>query len=79
MHYFGKSPLTNGFILQIPLGERSAFLELASERRGRAVVVYEKDFQVCWTLGQIFSLPEFGKQMTFKGGTSLSKVYGSID
>src|SRR5436190_5759588 len=65
--------------LQISPNERRPFLELASERTGRAVVVIEKDFWVCWTLGQIFSLPEFGKHMTFKGGTSLSKVYGLID
>lgn len=42
-------------------------------------MVIEKDFWVCWTLGEIFSLPEFGQHMTFKGGTSLSKVYGLID
>jgi hypothetical protein len=39
--------------------------------------VVEKDFWVCWTLSQIFrsrSLPG----PLFKGGTSLSKVYGII-
>lgn len=38
----------------------------------------EKDFWVCWTLNQLFALPEIGDQLTFKGGTSLSKAYRII-
>ena len=39
----------------------------------------EKDFWVCWTLKRLFSLAEFQDQLTFKGGTSLSKVYHVIE
>ena len=38
----------------------------------------EKDFWVCWILKVLFSLPEVGGHLTFKGGTSLSKCYNVI-
>jgi hypothetical protein len=38
----------------------------------------EKDIWVVWVLGAIYSSP-LAKQLTFKGGTSLSKVYQVID
>src|SRR3989338_1082515 len=38
----------------------------------------EKDFWVCWTLKQLFSLKDPGSHITFKGGTSLSKCYNAI-
>jgi hypothetical protein len=41
--------------------------------------IVEKDFWVCWILKRLFSEPELQGQMVFKGGTSLSKVYGLID
>ena len=40
--------------------------------------IVEKDFWVCWLLGRIFATPELGAQCVFKGGTSLSKVFGAI-
>jgi len=40
--------------------------------------IVEKDFWVCWSLKQLFALPSFGKQLIFKGGTSLSKAYDVI-
>ena len=42
-------------------------------------VVLEKDFWVSWLLGLLFSQPEWAGQLVFKGGTSLSKVFGVID
>lgn len=39
----------------------------------------EKDFWVCWTLRELFALPEWGQRLTFKGGTSLSKGWRLID
>lgn len=39
----------------------------------------EKDFWVCWTLMKLFSLPEWGTHLVFKGGTSLSKCWGLIE
>lgn len=44
-----------------------------------AEIAVEKDFWVCWTLGKLFSLPEWGKHLTFKGGTSLSKCWNLIE
>ena len=41
-------------------------------------IAVEKDFWVCWTLAKLFSLPP-SQHLTFKGGTSLSKVYRIID
>ncbi len=42
-------------------------------------IAVEKDFWVCWTLGKLFSLTEWGKHLTFKGGTSLSKCWNLIE
>lgn len=55
---------------------RDLFTE-ASIRRGIAAAIVEKDFWVCWTLKRIFELTD-GKHIVFKGGTSLSKVFGLI-
>ena len=56
---------------------RDAFT-IAGERRGLLPLLIEKDFWVCWTLERLFALPEFRGHLLFKGGTSLSKVYGLI-
>ncbi len=56
---------------------RDAFV-IAADRRGLLPLVIEKDFWVCWTLEQLFTLPGFADHLLFKGGTSLSKVYGVI-
>jgi predicted nucleotidyltransferase component of viral defense system len=40
--------------------------------------IIEKDVWLCWTLDVLFS-QDGCPQMAFKGGTSLSKVYGVID
>jgi len=41
--------------------------------------VIEKDFWVTWILSKIFQDPFLSKHLVFKGGTSLSKVYGLIE
>ncbi len=38
-------------------------------------IILEKDIWICWFLNELFFLP---KTMSFKGGTSLSKVFGLI-
>ena len=66
-----------------------AFLTLVPEERRQiceAVAVdlnlspasVEKDFWVCWTLRELFTLPGIGEHLTFKGGTSLSKGWRLI-
>jgi predicted nucleotidyltransferase component of viral defense system len=60
--------------------ERNELFTLTAEQRGMGTIaVVEKDFWVCWTLQQLFEHPELSTQLIFKGGTSLSKVYGLID
>lgn len=58
--------------------DQAEALEFAAQKLGRPAFVLEKDLYVVWTLGQIFSAP-IGEHLTFKGGTSLSKVYRLID
>ena len=41
-------------------------------------MILEKDIWVCWAIDALFSMPD-PHPMAFKGGTSLSKVYGVID
>ncbi|RYD32181.1 MAG: nucleotidyl transferase AbiEii/AbiGii toxin family protein [Verrucomicrobiaceae bacterium] len=59
--------------------ERLELLDAASRQRGLAPAILEKDYWVCKTLDALFALPELGSHLVFKGGTSLSKVYGLID
>lgn len=60
-------------------GERAELLDEVSRRRNLAPAILEKDYWVCLTLGAVFSLPDIGGHLVFKGGTSLSKVSGLID
>jgi hypothetical protein len=57
---------------------RDLFSESAS-RLGMNPAIVEKDFWVCWILKHLFEEPVLKEQMVFKGGTSLSKVFGLID
>jgi hypothetical protein len=58
--------------------EQSLIIQETAARRGLPSVMVEKDFWVSWTLAVLFAHPEFGTQLVFKGGTSLSKVFGVI-
>jgi hypothetical protein len=52
--------------------------EQSQDRLGLPPATIEKDFWVCWTLKKLFDLPAWGEQLTFKGGTSLSKGWPLI-
>ena len=65
--------------LKLTLRERVELLDEISRRRNLAPAVLEKDYWVCRALDNLFSLPGFGEHLVFKGGTSLSKVFGLID
>jgi hypothetical protein len=66
-HYFALSKEDQGEVL-----------EQAREKTGRPSHLLEKDVWVVWTLGALFeSAP--APDLTFKGGTSLSKAYKIID
>lgn len=58
--------------------DRRAYIEEAASRLNLTPVIIEKDFWVCWTLKRLVSCPDLAGQLTFKGGTSLSKAYGII-
>jgi len=58
--------------------DQSEVLEMAREQTGRPTHLLEKDVWVVWTLGALFG-SSIGADLTFKGGTSLSKVYKIID
>ena len=64
--------------LELPVDERRLYIEQAAVRRNISPVVLEKDFWVCWLLGVLFE-SEFAGSLVFKGGTSLSKVFGVIE
>jgi Nucleotidyl transferase AbiEii toxin, Type IV TA system len=76
MHDFARRPSRE---------QAEVFEETAARRSiGRAAIV-EKDFWVCWVLSALFGrhgpsdVTVESEALTFKGGTSLSKVFGLID
>jgi Nucleotidyl transferase AbiEii toxin, Type IV TA system len=62
----------------LPPKERRLFFAEAGAALGIPFAIIEKDYWVVWTLERLFSLDELKSHLTFKGGTSLSKVYGLI-
>ena len=69
--------MTEAF-LSLDAREQGDILRTVAARSGRSAVILEKDVWVCWALRTVFSIPDH-HPMAFKGGTSLSKVYGIID
>jgi len=58
---------------------RRLFFGEAETATGIPFPIVEKDYWVVWTLDRLFSIPELKAHLTFKGGTSLSKVYRVIE
>ena len=66
-------------IANLPDTERSdLFRETASKMHTTNAIV-EKDFWVVWVLDKLFSDEKLSKILMFKGGTSLSKIFGLIE
>ncbi len=65
--------------LRLPAGRRGLAFRQVDEAMGLQAFSVEKDFWVCWTLRELFSLPGIGGHLTFKGGTSLSKAWKIIE
>lgn len=63
----------------LPDAEREIYFQETAERSRLPAHLVEKDFWVCYTLRLLFSDAEIARYLTFKGGTSLSKVYKAID
>jgi len=59
--------------------DQAVIIREVAARHGSLAVMVEKDFWVSWTLAVLFAHSEFGDQLVFKGGTSLSKVFGVIE
>ena len=63
--------------LHLEAQEQSRIYRALAPQLSRSPVVLEKDVWVCWVLQTLFTMP--GRlPMAFKGGTSLSKVFGAI-
>jgi predicted nucleotidyltransferase component of viral defense system len=65
--------------VRMPARDRRLACLLAEEAKSLQAASVEKDFWVCWTLRELFTLANIGEHLTFKGGTSLSKGWGLID
>jgi predicted nucleotidyltransferase component of viral defense system len=64
--------------LRLPADERWLYIEQVAGRKNLLPMIIEKDFWVSWLLAVLFS-SRFANALVFKGGTSLSKVFGVID
>jgi len=63
-------------IAQLDAAARAEIFAETANRVALPEALVEKDFWVCWTLAQIFTIEAFRENLLFKGGTSLSKVFG---
>ncbi|MEX0324006.1 MAG: nucleotidyl transferase AbiEii/AbiGii toxin family protein [Puniceicoccaceae bacterium] len=65
--------------ISMPDERRRLVCEQTGAQTGLFDSSVEKDFWVCWILEKLFSLPDIGNGLTFKGGTSLSKGWKLIE
>lgn len=66
-------------IARRPENERRDLFRATSQVMRVHEAIVEKDFWVCWILDYLFQESPWKDQMAFKGGTSLSKVFGAIE
>ena len=66
-------------VAQFPEEKRKDLFRATSQKLNIHEAVIEKDFWVCWILDYLFRESSWKSQLIFKGGTSLSKVYGLIE
>ena len=71
--------MSHAIFAQLPPDQRRRLCNEAQAKFGLHAVSVEKDFWVCWTLHELFQLPEWGTHLTFKGGTSLAKAWKLIE
>jgi len=64
--------------LKLDTEQRTRTINEAAVRRSVNPIIMEKDFWVCWMLGVLYQ-SRFADSLVFKGGTSLSKVFGAIN
>lgn len=66
-------------IARMEQSERSELFRETAARMNIPEAIVEKDFWVCWILRYLFNASNLSEDIIFKGGTSLSKVYGIIE
>lgn len=66
------------WFLSLERDDQREVLEQVRAKTGRPTHLLEKDVWVVWALGSLFASP-LAADLTFKGGTSLSKAYKIID
>jgi len=64
--------------LRLSQDDQREVLEIVREKTQRPTLLLEKDVWVVWALGALFD-SALADDLTFKGGTSLSKAYKVID
>jgi predicted nucleotidyltransferase component of viral defense system len=68
----------NNFV-NLPQEEKEKYFINARDIIGINSHLIEKDFWVCWLLKKLFEIKNLSDYLTFKGGTSLSKVFKLIE
>lgn len=63
--------------LRLPQSEQHEIIYTVSSRTGLSLQAVEKDIWLCWVLNELFKT-QSSIRLAFKGGTSLSKVFGAI-
>jgi hypothetical protein len=66
-------------LARLPARDRRAIFSEVAATLGVRPTIIEKDFWVCFVLRMLFVESSFKGSLVFKGGTSLSKVYGLIE
>jgi hypothetical protein len=66
-------------VANLPASQRRDLFRETAAKRVMNPAIVEKDFWVCWVLKHLFADATVGERIIFKGGTSLSKVFGLID
>lgn len=72
-----RPPVASSLALQ-STAERQLLITEAAGRLQVAELIVEKDFWVGWLLGRLFAMPGLAGKIQFKGGTSLSMVFGAV-
>jgi hypothetical protein len=66
-------------VARLPAAQRRDLFTETGAKAGLAPFHVEKDFWVCWVLAVLFNDAGIGPNLTFRGGTSLSKAWGLIE
>ncbi len=66
-------------VAQLDAAQRKELFSETAVKMNLLPGLIEKDFWVCWTLQHLFSIPAFQSHLLFKGGTTLSKIFGVIE